>query len=228
MNVNMNTDSSFDVNLSSGLALPAAHQGRSRITAERFVEAALDLLQTCTFDELSVADLARRAERSVGAFYQRFGSKDDFLASLLVTYMSARERSVERLLAEGDDESVLEAVLADNYEALMRNRNLWHAALRKSAQNPGFWAQFQVFIQRRPAIMAARLGEIRGQPLQPEEIHRLRIALQVVNSVINNQMMNNPGPLTLNTPEFLPTLLAVFRAVRAADLEGPVQPAEIS
>ncbi len=223
--MNMNTDSSFDVNPPVGLALPAVHQGRSRITAERFVEAALDLLQTCTFEELSVADLARRAERSVGAFYQRFGSKDDFLASLLSTYMTSRERSLEKLLAEGSDEGLLEAVLADNYEALMRNRNLWHAALRKSAQNPGFWAQYQGFIQRRPAIMAVRLGEIRGHPMQPDEVHRLRIALQVFNSVINNQMTNNPGPLTLNTPEFLPTLMAIFRAVWSADLGGPVPPA---
>ena len=69
--------------------------------------------------------------------------------------------------------------------------------------------------------MAARLGQIRGDPLAPEEVYRLRLALQVFNSVINNQMMNNPGPLTLNAPEFLPTLLSIFRAVRAADLEVP-------
>jgi len=219
----MNTDSSFDVNPPVGGALPAARQDRSRITAERFVQAALDLLQTRTFDELSVADLARQAERSVGAFYQRFGSKDDFLASLLTTYMGARERTAERLLAEAHDEGVVETVLTDAYDALMRNRNLWHAALRKSAQNPGFWSQLHSFVHRRPLMMAARLGEIRGHALEPDEVYRLRIALQVFNSVINNQMMNNPGPLSLNTPEFLPTLLGVVRAVRAADLDGPPQ-----
>ena len=220
----MNPDSSSDVNPAMGRTLPAVHQGRSRITAERFVEAALDLLQTHTFDELSVADMARRAERSVGAFYQRFGSKEEFLASLLTTYMVTRERETERVLAQARDEGVVEQVLTDNYESLMRNRNLWHAALRKSAQNPGFWAQFQFFIQRRPAIMAERLGEIRGQTLDPDEVFRLRMALQVFNSVINNQMMNNPGPLTLNTPEFLPTLMGIFNAVRAADLDGARPP----
>lgn len=219
--MNMNPDSPLDVKSPPGGGLPAVRQGRSRITAERFVEAALALLQTHTFDELSVADMARRAERSVGAFYQRFGSKEDFLASLLTTYMAARERNLQDLLARASDEGVLETVLVDNYEALMRNRNLWHAALRKSAQNPGFWAQYQGFIQRRPAFMAARLGELRGRTLDPDEVFRLRMALQVFNSVINNQMMNNPGPLTLNTPEFLPTLMGIFRAVRAANLGGP-------
>jgi AcrR family transcriptional regulator len=217
----MNTGSHLNVNPPTGSALPAIQQKRSRITAERFAEAALDLLQSSTFDELSVADLARRAGRSVGAFYQRFGSKDDFLASLLTTYMAAGEHNTERLLAEGRDERVLETVLTDTYGYLMRNRNLWHAALRKSAQNPGFWSQFQSFIQRRPAIVAARLGELRGRPLEPDEVYRIRMALQVFNSVINNQMMNNPGPLTLNTPEFLPTLLGIVRAVLGADLSGP-------
>jgi len=214
----MNTDSSFGVNPAQPTVLPAAQQERSRITTERFVGAALDLLQSRTFDELSVGDLARKAQRSVGAFYQRFGSKDDFLVSLLTTFLAEGERTTERILAEAKDESVLERVLSENYEALMRNRNLWHAALRKSAQNAGFWAQFLGVVQRRPASMAARLGELRGRPLGPDEIHRLRIAIQVFNSVINNQMMNNPGPLALNTPEFLPTLLTVFRSVYVTDL----------
>jgi len=203
--------------------LPPAVQGRSRITAELFVEAALDLLRTRTFDELSVADMAKRAGRSVGAFYQRFGSKDDFLASLLISYMLAGERAAARLLAESRDEGLLEAVLTESYEGLMRNRNLWHAALRKSAQNPGFWAQFLPIVQQRSMTMATRLGELRGRPLDRDEVYRLRVATQVFNSVINNQILNNPGPLTLNTPEFLPTALAIFRAVRAMELPAPVQ-----
>ena len=203
--------------------LPAVHQGRSRITAELFVEAALDLLQTRTFDELSVADMAKRAGRSVGAFYQRFGSKDHFLASLLISYMAGAERRAQELLGEGRGEEVVETVLTASYEGVLRNRNLWHAALRKSAQNPGFWTQFHPFVQQRSGTVAARLGEIRGRPLDPDEVYRLRIATQVFNSVINNQMINSPGPLTLSAPDFLPTLLAVFRSVRAADIRRPAQ-----
>jgi AcrR family transcriptional regulator len=208
----MNTDSRFSVN-PAGAVRPAPSQDRSRRTAERFLEAAFKLLETRTFEELSVADLAREAGRSVGAFYQRFGSKDDFLAVLLTTYFEARETSISKILAEGRDQGVLEAVLTDNFTAIMRNRNLWHAALRKSAQDPSFWAQFHWRVHRRPQLMAARLGEIRGTPLSEAEARRLGLAVQVFNSVINNQMMNNPGPLTLNSPEFLPTLLGVFRAV---------------
>jgi AcrR family transcriptional regulator len=188
------------------------------MTAERFLSAAFKLLETKTFEELSIADLAREAGRSVGAFYQRFGSKDDFLTVLLVAYFESREVDTARILAEAREEGVIEAVLSDNFKSIMKNRNLWHAALRRSAQAPGFWAQFHKYVQRRPQLMAARVGEIRGEPLSSDEVVRLGVALQVFNSVINNQILNNPGPLTLTDAEFLPTLLKVFRAVRAAEL----------
>lgn len=214
----MNTDSPFGVNPAPGTARPAPSQDRSRKTAERFVDAALKLLESKTFEELSIADLACEAGRSVGAFYQRFGSKDDFLVVLLVSYFETREEDFTRLLASAKDESVIEAMLCDNFTSIMRNRNLWHAALRKSAQDPAFWTQFRRYVQRRPQLIAARLCEIRGEPPSEAEVRRLGVALQVFNSVINNQMMNNPGPLTLTSPEFLPTLLGVFRAVYAAGL----------
>jgi AcrR family transcriptional regulator len=214
--MNMNTDSSFDVNPSASGARPAPSQDRSRLTAERFVAAALKLLEASTFEALSVADIAREAGRSVGAFYQRFGSKDDFLTVLLDDYFERGEVVSDRVLAEGKDESVTEALLAENFEALIRNRNLWHAALRRSAQDPTFWSQFHGIGRRRLQLLANRLGEVRGMPLSEDEFLRLGVALQVFNSVINNQMINTPGPLTLTSPDFLPALIRIFRAVYAA------------
>jgi AcrR family transcriptional regulator len=212
----MNTDSSLRVNPRTDDARPAPRQGRSRVTAERFLAAAFRLLETRTFDSLSVADLAREAGRSVGAFYQRFGSKDEFLTVLLNDVFDRGEVESARVLAEGGDEGVVETLLAENFAALMRNRNLWHEALRRSAQDPTFWTQFHAYGGRALQRMAQRLAELRGAPLGQDEVLRLGVALQVFNSVINNQMMNTPGPLSLSSPDFLPTLLRIFRAVYAA------------
>jgi AcrR family transcriptional regulator len=212
----MNTDSSFRVNPATEGARPAPRQGRSRLTAERFLAAAFKLLETNTFAALSIADLAREAGRSVGAFYQRFGSKDDFLAVLLTDVCERGEVESVRVLAAGVDEGVVETLLAENFAALMRNRNLWHEALRRSAEDPTFWVQFHAYGRRALQLIAARLAELRGAPLSEDEIRRLGVALQVFNSVINNQMMNTPGPLSLNSPDFLPSLLRIFRAVYAA------------
>ena len=42
-----------------------------------------------------------------------------------------------------------------------------------SAQAPGFWPQFHKYVQRRPQMMAARAGEIRGAPLSDAEVFRM-------------------------------------------------------
>lgn len=58
-------------------------QARARATLERFFEATVELLQTRSFEALSVADIVSRANASVGAFYKRFSSKQALLPVLL-------------------------------------------------------------------------------------------------------------------------------------------------
>ena len=71
-------------------------QARSRQTMQRYVDAALRLVELERWEDVSVADLAAQANSSVGAFYARFGSKDallsvldDHYADALVSLMSA-------------------------------------------------------------------------------------------------------------------------------------------
>ena len=61
-----------------------ARQARSRRTAERIVSAALELLGSKAFEEMSVAEIAARAGVSVGGFYARFPGKDALLDYLNV------------------------------------------------------------------------------------------------------------------------------------------------
>ena len=53
-----------------------------------------------------------------------------------------------------------------------------------------------------------RLGEWHG------------VGIQVFNSVINNALLNNPGPLKLEDPYFLPVMLRVFRMVTQLEAVG--------
>src|SRR5262249_9156472 len=54
-------------------------QARSQATLDRLVRAAEGLLAEKRFDEATVAEIARRADSSVGAFYARFPDKEAFL-----------------------------------------------------------------------------------------------------------------------------------------------------
>ena len=53
----------------------APRQARSQATLELFVDAAQELLDSKPFEEITVADIVSRAERTVGSFYARFEDK---------------------------------------------------------------------------------------------------------------------------------------------------------
>ena len=209
------------------MSIPVPQQERSRQTAELFVAAAFNLLKSRTFAELSVAEIAAAANRSVGAFYQRFGSKDDFLEVLLTDFF---ERACESAAARGKEtsaEAMYSRILEESYAELMANRNLWHAALQRSATQPHFWPRFMPLHQQAAELNLAAIERSAGRSLAAAERHRLALARQVFNSVINNQVISGPGPLGLEDPEFLPEVREIALKIAALD-DGSVTPSSRS
>jgi AcrR family transcriptional regulator len=70
-------------------------QQRSLKTLERLLDAAEELITEHGTGALTVGDVVRRAESSVGAFYARFADKDALLATL-------HQRSCDEALATAD------------------------------------------------------------------------------------------------------------------------------
>ena len=205
----MNTGSHFEVKdavAAGDKQLPAPRQARSKATANLFVATALELLQHKTYAELSVAELAEAAGRSVGVFYQRFGSKDDFLAVLLSSFFDQSVDWRSNNSATGSARNIYLSFLKGGYEDISSNRNLWHAALERSASDPEFWKGFGALRDKINGITREALEKAQGRPFTEDERHRLALAGQVFNSVINNQIINAPGPLELGDERFFPEL----------------------
>ena len=105
------------------LSAPPA-QERSKETMERFAAAAEELLQHRPFEEISIQDIVRHAQRPIGSFYARFRSKDALLPFLYRRYHESLEAVFEAKLARHDWDSLgfvptLEAivdVLASAYD----------------------------------------------------------------------------------------------------------------
>ena len=205
----MNTDSHFPVkrSLASGdKDVPEPRQERSRETAHKFVSAAMELLHQKTFGELSVAELAKAAGRSVGVFYQRFGSKDDFLDVLLTAFFEDSYDWRRSFVPEGSMEDVYCAFLERGFTDLRANRNLWHAALERAALDPDFWTKYGRFREEGAVFTRNALEKALGRALTDDERHRLALAGQVFNSMINNSIINGPGPLLIENDDFYPEL----------------------
>ncbi len=113
-------------------------QRRSRLSAERVLNASLELLEENGFDAFTVVDVSKRAGMSVGAIYARFGNKESMLRAV---HAYGMERMVEEhtVVAEAAGReasdlrrSVLEAV--EMVAAVFRgNESLLRAFMRLGA-----------------------------------------------------------------------------------------------
>jgi AcrR family transcriptional regulator len=189
-------------------------QERSRRTRDALVAAAWALLQQRPWQEITVADIAAGAGCSVGSFYSRFKDKDAFFESLTATWLEQRIESQQAVLAGlGPADDVLGEAILGTYRFLMRHRHFWRAALVRGAADPAFWAPFRIMGRNYVDDVVDLCTRQRGAPLTPEEVTHLRFAFQMGNGVINNSIVNAPGPLMPDTPEFETQLVRGLKAV---------------
>jgi len=198
--------------------LPEPQQPRSLATQRAFITAGRAILREMPWEAASIAQIARRAERSIGAFYQRFGSKADFLTVLLGEWLADSQARVTAPMPGETALAVIDAQLAGLFETIRTNRYLWRAALQRAMDDPASWEPFRALGAARRRVLAEQIGARRGRPLDAAECHRLDLAGQVFNSVLNNALLNDPGPLRIDQPEFLPTLRDIFLTVAALEL----------
>jgi len=152
----------------------APKQERSRQTAERITAAALQLLERKSFEELSVAEIARSAGVSVGGFYARFPSKAALLAYFDATIVegilerAGRELDGERL-AGADARTVVRTYIGLAVVSFRRHRRvLQQVALRtRTSRDQAFRQrirQANAFLHGRfRALLEERRAEI-GHP----------------------------------------------------------------
>ncbi len=99
----------------------APKQERSRQTLDRILDAASAILETKNFEELSVAEIVRKASTSVGAFYGRFPDKDALLDALDERFLKGFESAfVEKLGSRDWTEGTLERIVTEVVELLVR------------------------------------------------------------------------------------------------------------
>lgn len=193
--------------------LPRPRQSRSLKTQESFIEAGWRIVRQQPWESVSITDIAKQAKRSVGAFYQRFGSKEDFLSVLLHRWLENSYADPVLQREWNGASELIDRYLVDTFTRIRENRFLWRAALQRAINDPQSWEPFRELAAFRREKLAERLGQLRRNPLSEEEKQRLALGLQVFNSVINNALLNNPGPLRVEDPQFLPVMQATFRMV---------------
>jgi len=96
-------------------------QARSKQTLERILDAAAEILESKNFEELSVAEIVKKAGTSVGAFYGRFPDKDALLDALDARFLAHFEAVLlEKLHSREWHEGTLESIVSEAVGLLVK------------------------------------------------------------------------------------------------------------
>lgn len=192
-------------------------QARSRKTYEAFIAAGFKLLETREFEAITIAGLATAANYSVGAFYARFKSKDQFFEAMVADHLAERAEAQARLLATASHDDLIDGWIRGIVKYYWKRRAFWRAVLMRSTDDPAFWAPIDRNAQEFIPSLTQRISSDAGRPLEKSESANINFAVLIVLSTINNRIVNRPRPSLINRSTFIASLIRAFRLVSEYD-----------
>jgi AcrR family transcriptional regulator len=192
-------------------------QKRSQKTYDALIAATFALLQKREFDDISIAELSRKAGYSVGAFYSRFQSKDELFTAMIARHIEGRKVARERLFSAAPDSRLIEAYIEETVTYYWQHRRFWRAALMRSIRDPDFWEPIRTQRHGLAASLIDRICARIKRALTEAEEMDVRFAAQLVLSTINNAIINRPGPVLIGQELFVENLSRAFRLVSGYD-----------
>ncbi len=174
-------------------------QARSRAGLERILDAAEKLFETHYFDDLSVEELVREAQVSIGSFYARFADKTALLYALCDRYFAG----LEALLPDREAEQLASAPLAERVrrivtgqvERFRRRRGLlralsMYARLHPEFSTPAFVTQQASGVDRLARLLLGNGAEIRHS----EPSAAVQMGLFFVSAVCREKILYDQNP----------------------------------
>jgi AcrR family transcriptional regulator len=200
-------------------ALPglSIKQKRSKKTYDALIRTGFQLLKKREFDSITVAELSRSAGYSVGAFYARFRSKEEFFNAMVTHHLVDRKAFLEQLFSTFQNDHLIDELIEDMVHYFWINQKFWRAALVRSMHDPEFWAPIRQSGHDLADKVVARLSEQANRPLTELEETNVRFAFQITLGTINNTIINRPGPIFMNQRLFVEKLTRAFRLVADYD-----------
>jgi len=193
-------------------------QSRSQKTRDRLLAAGFKLLRRKDFDQLSVADIARTANCAVGSFYQRFFDKDQYFFALAEMRREQSRGQLDEWYDGVKLGSLVERAIEREFTFVLEHPDFWRAALRRATTDPAFWKEFRALGKASVDRFIEVYEGLLGRTVKAEDQERIRFAFQMVRGTMNNTLINQPGPLSLEDAGFRRQIDRAFRLV--AGIEG--------
>src|SRR5690606_23753040 len=109
----------------SAAAAERIKQRRGRRTYDALIATGFKLLEQREFESITIAELSQAAGYSVGAFYARFKSKDEYFDALIAHHLEERTKTREPMFANLPDDVWIHELLADAVTYYWKRRRFW-------------------------------------------------------------------------------------------------------
>jgi AcrR family transcriptional regulator len=192
-------------------------QSRGRRTYDALIETGFKLLEQNDLESIPIAELAKAAGYSVGAFYARFQSKDEFFEAMIAHHLELRVQARDRLLADAPDDTLIDALIEDFVAYYWKRRQFWRAVLQRSSRDEKVWEPIKQDGRAFDNKLMDRISLRAGRQLTKAERTNVSFAFQLARGTINNAILNRPGPIFIGQDRFVRNLARAFRLVSDYD-----------
>ena len=180
-----------------------AQKSRSKATFDALIRAGLEIIEEKEFNSTTIGDVAALAGASVGAFYERFESKEVFFAALqeiLATEieLAVRRRVADPSFADYDATTAISVIVTIWLAGIRKHRGLVRASLRHLPERAEAWFPLARLGKTMTEIYVDVLyTRLKGRPREVLS-ENVKIAIQFVHGLVVNMILNEPGPLRLD------------------------------
>jgi AcrR family transcriptional regulator len=169
-------------------------QARSQQTLDRILDAAEVLVSEKGFDDTPVAEIARRAGSSVGAFYSRFPDKDALIGALNERFLVQATATADAALdparwQRATIEEIAEAVVRFLVEIHREQRGLLRAFAQRMRVDPEFHARRARLSQHIATGLSALLLAHRAEIQHDDAQRAAGFALTMVFGVLEHTIL---------------------------------------
>ena len=199
-----------------------AQQSRSRTLRDRLIRESLDIARRVPFDDVSINDICAAAQCSTGAFYSRFPDKITLFKAVMVFAAAESGPLLERLVRDEDFAHILPKLMAAQVDRYMRQKTFFRSAFKVSLDCEEAWEPFRRNARNLATAYIDRVFGLPGLDRSSVNVDRIRFAFQVMYGVLNNSLINRPGPFVLESAQFARLLEEAVVATMDLPIAGAV------
>ncbi|WP_342723538.1 TetR/AcrR family transcriptional regulator [Bradyrhizobium sp. B097] len=194
-----------------------AQQARSEATMRALMEAGRLAFNVRDYDQVTIEDIAAEAGSSVGSFYSRFESKEVFFdyvqETILAEELDILASLLDRLTNTGAGKAEFLSELSRFWVGVFRkHRGIYKTACRYTARGADQWTPFRKSGHTSAGMVANALAPQLAGRNKAARDQEVREALQVVNGLLVNAILNEPGPVSLDDQRMERSVVKILQA----------------